>query len=258
MPGAPALAALAAFRGGAGLVTLAVPEPVCPVVVEICPCATLIPLPVDGDGKLTRKAFFLLASAVEQHDVIAAGPGFSVGPDRREAVALMLGKKTPLVLDADGLNNLAVMEHWYNARQCPLLLTPHPGEFARLTGQAVGTIQADRTETAVGAAKLWSGPNKLSLVVLLKGKGTIVTDGESVYVNPTGNPGMAAGGSGDVLTGLAAALAVQCSSLPEAARLAAWTHGRAGDLAAGALTEVSMFAADLLDYIPTAMKEVIE
>ncbi len=257
MPGAPALAASAALRGGAGLVTMAVPEPVQLAAAAICPCATSIPLPVDADGRLAREALPAITAAANRSDVVAAGPGFSTGPDRAAVVAALLAADRPLVLDADGLNTLAGIDGWPDRRRCPLLLTPHPGEFSRLTGTAVAEIQADREQHARRAAAVWAAGSDRPLVLLLKGRGTVITDGAATYINPTGNPGMASGGSGDVLTGLAAALIVQCGDPATAARLAAWIHGRAGDLAAADLTEVSTTARDLLDYLPRAVAAVV-
>ena len=140
-------------------------------------------------------------------------------------------------------------------RQCPLVLTPHPGEFSRLTGRPIADIQADRAAALDVAWQAWAAEDKPPLVVLLKGAGTVVTDGQRRYVNDTGNPGMATGGSGDVLTGLIAGLALQLDDLFLAVCLAVRLHGRAGDLAAAALTEPSMTAADLIEFIPEAMKE---
>ena len=148
------------------------------------------------------------------------------------------------------------MARWPKVRRCPMILTPHPGEFSRLTGRPVGQIQADRTAAAVEAARAWraDGPDDAPLVVLLKGAGTIVTDGRRVRVNATGNSGMATGGSGDVLTGLAAALMAQGMGAFDAASLAAHLHGLAGDLAGEARTQQAMIASDLLEFLPGAIK----
>ena len=140
------------------------------------------------------------------------------------------------------------------------MLTPHPGEFARLTGRSVADIQADRQAVAVAAARQWSRPDPdfPPLVVVLKGAGTVVTDGRRVHLNDTGNPGLATGGSGDVLTGLAAALMGQGMPPFEAACLAVRIHGRAGDLAAEGLGEASLIASDLLQFLPVAISEYAE
>ncbi|MFP3938396.1 MAG: NAD(P)H-hydrate dehydratase [Phycisphaerae bacterium] len=256
MIGAPALAANAALRGGAGLVTFAAPSSVQLTVAGLCPCATSVPLASDADGNLDRAAVGQAVSAAEAADVIAAGPGLSVGNPQRDTVQAMLTQAKPVVLDADGLNNLTHLSDWPASRSCPLLLTPHPGEFARLTGRSVGEIQSDRESAAVEAACAWNGRSGAGapLVVLLKGAGTVVTDGERTYVNDTGNPALATGGSGDVLTGLAAAFIAQGLDVFEAACLAARVHGLSGDRGADRLGEVSLTAWDLLDFIPVVMR----
>jgi len=140
-------------------------------------------------------------------------------------------------------------------RNCPIVLTPHPGEFARLTGLDAAAIQADRELAAIEAGTKWAGENCPPPICLLKGAGTIVTDTVRVYVNDTGNPGMATGGSGDVLTGLVAALIAQGAEPFDAACLAARIHGLAGDLAAAELGEISLTATDLIDYLPAATRK---
>jgi NAD(P)H-hydrate epimerase len=260
MVGAVALAANAAFRGGAGLVTFAAPAPVQLAVAGLCPCATSLPLSCEASGELSGTAVREMLDAAERADVLAVGPGFAVGHRRRDLVQAALEQTRPVVLDADGLNNLAKLDGWPAMRRCPLVLTPHPGEFARLTGRGIGEIQSDREGAAVAAAGEWADASgsDAPLVVLLKGAGTIVTDGGQLYVNETGNPGLAAGGSGDVLTGLAAALIGQGLGPLDAACLAAWAHGRAGDHGAEQLGEVSLTAWDLLDFLPQAMREAVE
>ena len=257
MVGAVALAANAALRGGAGLVTFAAPEPVQLTIAAMCPCATSIPLAYDESGGLAREATRQFAEAASHHDVVAIGPGLSVGTGQQNLIRAALGQSKPLVIDADGLNNLALIDNWPQMRSCPLVLTPHPGEFARLTGASIEQIQSDRQNAAVAAGADWRGAANTDepLVCVLKGAGTVVTDGDRIFVNPTGNSGMGTGGSGDVLTGLLAALIGQGMAPFDAAVLAVHTHGRAGDLAADSLGEVSLIASDLLDYLPGAIKE---
>ena len=258
MVGAVALAANAALRGGAGLVTFAAPETIQLAAATLCPCATSEPLACQADGQLAAEAIRQFRKAAEAADVLAVGPGMGRGPRQQELVRAALDQTRPLVLDADGLNNLAAIPDWPAGRRCPLVLTPHPGEFSRLTGRSIADIQAEREASAVAAACSWraGGPDDAPpLVVLLKGAGTVVTDGRRVRVNRTGNPGMATGGSGDVLTGLTAALLAQGLEPFEAASLAAHLHGRAGDLAAERLGEVSLLATDLLDFLPAALRE---
>ena len=253
MIGAPALSGNAAFRGGAGLVTLAVPQTVQLAVASLCCCATSIPLKCGDDGGLDAQAVSQIARAAESCDVLAVGPGMGVGTVQENIIRAVLAQERPVVLDADGLNNLAAIPNWAELRNCPLVLTPHPGEFARLTGLDVTTIQAGRESAAIEAAGQWAGENRPPPICLLKGAGTVVTDAAKVYVNDTGNPGMATGGSGDVLTGLVAALIGQGLAPFDAACLGARIHGLAGDIAAEEFGEVSMTGSDLIDCLPAVI-----
>lgn len=253
MPGAVALAANAAGRGGAGLVTFAAPARVQQTIAGLAPCSTSIALPCGKKGAMVATAVKAAMDAAAKVDVLAVGPGLTIGHAQERLVQAAIGQNKPLVVDADGLNNLAAIKNWPRLRRCPMILTPHPGEFSRLTGRRVKDIQAAREDAAVGAARQWTG--KEELVVVLKGAGTVVTDGRRVYVNDTGNPGMATGGTGDILTGLTAALLARGLSPFDAACLATKVHGRAGDLAAQEFGEPSLMAWDLLEYLPAAMKE---
>lgn len=256
MIGAPALAANAALCGGAGLVTVATPEPIQLAVASLCPCATSVILSCDVEGQLASGAVRDMLAAAGDCDVLAVGPGMARGVAQQNLVRAAIEQDKPVVLDADGLNNLAAIENWPTAVKCPLVLTPHPGEFARLVGGSASDSQSDRQAAAVNAARKWSGDMvERPLVCVLKGAGTVVTDGQRVYTNTTGNPGMATGGSGDVLTGLIAALIGQKLPPFEAACLGVYCHGLAGDFAADEIGQVSLMATDLLDYLPEAMKE---
>jgi NAD(P)H-hydrate epimerase len=247
MAGAAVLCATAALRGGAGLVRVAVPEEVLPAVAAGNPCYMTAPLPQTAQGRLSLRAEPALLDLVRANDVAALGPGLGQGPSLTALVRAALREaRGPLVLDADALN--ALRGHLADLAGCaaPPVLTPHPGEFARLLGTDAAAVQADRLGHAVRFAR------DHRVVLLLKGAGTLVTDGRRVFRNATGNPGMATGGSGDVLTGLVAALLGQRLAPFDAARLGAHLHGRAGDLARERLGEVSLIAADLLEYLPTA------
>ncbi|HUS91009.1 MAG TPA: NAD(P)H-hydrate dehydratase [Phycisphaerae bacterium] len=260
MVGAVALAANGALRGGAGLVTFAAPEAIQLTVAALCPCATSVPLTCGPDGEPAADALRQVARAAKAADVLAVGPGMAQGPTQRDLVRAALEQDKPVVLDADGLNNLGALDGWPALRRCGLVLTPHPGEFSRLTGRPIGEIQSDRQAAALAAAGEWAraATGQAPLVVLLKGAGTVVTDGRRVRINRTGNPGMATGGSGDVLTGLIAALLAQGLSPFDAASLGAHLHGRAGDLAAEQLSPPAMIAWDLLEYLPAAMKAYLD
>ena len=260
MIGAPALAAMAALRGGAGLATIAAPEVIQLFSAGLCPCATSVPLSCGPDGQLAKNAAREFAEAAKSATVLAVGPGMAVGRCQQDIVLAAIEQDKPLVLDADGLNNLAKISGWAARRRCPLVLTPHPGEFARLTGKTIPEIQSARQASAVGAACQWSAAAAAGagpLVLVLKGAGTVITDGRRVRINATGNPGMATGGAGDVLTGLAAALIAQGLAPFDAACLAAWVHGRSGDLAAAELGQPSIIATDLVEFLPIALQERI-
>ncbi len=260
MMGAVALASNAAFRGGAGLVAFAAPETVQMTIAILCPCATSIPLACDEDGQFTAQAVGQFVQAASGQDAIGVGPGMGVGVPQQMMVQAALEQTKPLVLDADGLNNLTLMENWAAKRKCPLVLTPHPGEFARLTGKTIDQVQADREQLTIDAVCQWTDasdcPN-LPIACVLKGAGSVVTNGRRVYVNETGNPGMATGGCGDVLTGLVAALMGQGIEPFDAARIAVYAHGLAGDLAAEQLCEQSLMASDLLDFLPAALRNAV-
>jgi ADP-dependent NAD(P)H-hydrate dehydratase len=258
MVGAPALAGLAALRGGAGLVTLAVPDRIQQTVAGLCPCATSISLKTNDD-EWTPQAIRQIRQAAEQVDVLAVGPGLGIGPDKEQLLRSILELPKPVVLDADGLNNLARIDNWPALRRCEMILTPHPGEFARLTNSTTSDAQSNRESLAAEAITKWNQQSDAPpMVLVLKGAGTVVTDGDKIYVNATGNPGLATGGSGDVLTGLIAALTQQQLSFFDAACLGVYLHGLAGDLAANEKTQQGLIASDLIDFLPDAMKEFLK
>ena len=245
MTGAAALSGLGALRGGAGLVYIAAPQSVVPTIAAIEPSYLTIPLPDDQTtGCVDRTAASLLEERSAGMDVLAIGPGLghSGGVD---AVVPRVHRDAsqPVVVDADALNALARTETSFSDHAGPRILTPHPGEFSRLCGRSLDDIQSHREELAAGFAA------QHDVILVLKGPGTIVTDGERVSVNDTGNSGMGTGGTGDVLTGLLAALLAQGMSPLEAAQLGVWMHGRAGDLAAGHFSEAGLIASDLPRYL---------
>jgi NAD(P)H-hydrate epimerase len=249
MSGAAILCASAALRGGAGLVRLAVPEGIWPVVAAANPCYLTVPLPQDHSGQLAGPAQAALLDLAETQTVVALGPGLGRSEALTELVGVMLAKvRVPMVLDADGLNALQGQTDQLRRRSAALVLTPHPGEFARLLGTDVQAVQARRRELAVQFA---AGHG---VVLVLKGHGTIVTDGRRLYHNSSGNPGMATGGTGDVLTGLIAALLAHGLDAFAAAQLGTHLHGLAGDLACADLGEACLIASDLLDYLPRAFR----
>ncbi len=249
MSGAAALCAGAALRAGAGLVKLAVPASILPIVAAANPCYLTAPLSEDDEGRLDAEAGEQIQVLAEANDILALGPGIGRSPAITELVAsLLIQVRQPIVLDADGLNALEGRTHVLKERKKPLVMTPHPGEFARLLKTDVRTVLSDRHHLAVRFAA------EHGVVLVLKGQGTIVTDGRRLYQNTTGNPGMATGGTGDVLTGMIAALIGQHLEPFGAAQLGTHVHGLAGDLARIDLGEVSLIASDLLDYLPRAFK----
>jgi NAD(P)H-hydrate epimerase len=249
MSGAAVLCASAALRGGAGLVKLAVPEGILPIVASANPCYLTAPLTQDDNGQLADRAQAELLSLTQANDVLAIGPGLGRSSAITALVAAVLAQTSiPVILDADGLNALQHHTERLKSRAGPLILTPHPGEFARLLDSDIATVQSQRQNLAVRFAA------EHGLVLVLKGHGTIVTDGRHVYCNTTGNPGMATGGTGDVLTGLIAALLGQKFEPFAAAQLGVHIHGLAGDMARDDLGEVSLIASDLLDYLPRALR----
>jgi ADP-dependent NAD(P)H-hydrate dehydratase len=250
MSGAAVLCATAALRGGAGLVRLAVPEGILTIVAAANPCYTTAPLPQDDHGRLSAAALPELLELVRGYNVAALGPGLGQSAELGDTITAILEQTTtPLVLDADALNVLVGRLGALRKHRGPIVLTPHPGEFARLLGSSIAAVQAQRQELAADFARTHG------VLIVLKGHGTVVTDGHRVYVNTTGNPGMATGGTGDVLCGLIAALLGQKLEPFAAAQLGVYLHGRAGDLAREQIGEVSLLAADLLDFLPRAFQK---
>src|ERR1019366_1833267 len=250
MSGAAILCASAALRAGAGLVKVAVPADILPIVAAGNPCYMTVALTQDTEGRLAPSALVALVKLAEAHDVIAVGPGLGRSSELATLVGELVVKvPKPMVIDADGLNALVGQVEKLNDEAIPRIITPHPGEFARLLRIDTKTVQSQRRELAVEFAR------SQQCVVVLKGHGTIVTDGRRVYQNTTGNAGMAKGGTGDVLTGIMAALLRQRLPAFEAAQLGVYLHGLAGDLARDQIGEVSMLATDLLDFLPPALRQ---
>jgi ADP-dependent NAD(P)H-hydrate dehydratase len=252
MSGAAALAGLGALRGGAGLVELAVPAGIQSIVAGIEPCWMTTGLPEDGDGRLTDHAFSAIESRWAAASTVAIGPGWGVTPATRTlARSIVEHCPHPLVVDADALSALADQPAVWRKAATPRVITPHPGEFSRLRNTTPTAIQSDRAGHARDFAK------SHGVIVLLKGHQTVITDGDHLTVNTTGNPGMATGGTGDVLTGLIAALLAQKMNPYDAARLAAHLHGLAGDLAAAEFSEPGLIASDVARYLGRAWRTVM-
>jgi NAD(P)H-hydrate epimerase len=256
--GAAALAAKAALRAGTGLVTVATAESAIPTLASLGMEYMTVPLPQTDAGTISLRAldYGRLDKLLEGKTVLAIGPGIGTVPETAELVrTLVNGRRLPVVLDADGLNAFdGRMDQFQSGGDLPdATLTPHPGELSRLVGVSTAEIQARRVETARDFAR------KHQVNLVLKGFRTLTAapDGR-VWVNPTGNPGMATGGTGDVLTGITAGLVAQYRNRPssEVAAAAVFLHGLAGDLAAKETGQASLIAGDLIEALPKAYRAV--
>lgn len=245
MSGAAALAGKAALRSGAGLVRVAVPSSILPTVAAMEPCYTTIGLAEDDRGKISSKAIDTVLEAIRDNNVIAFGPGTGISDGVRSVLEVLIGQaELKLIIDAGGLNNLAKIYNWHRTKKADIIITPHSGEMKRIWESVFrGAIPQDRIEVASSFAK------EINACVVLKGTGTVVANEDRYYINTTGNPGMATGGSGDVLTGVIAALWGQGLNALDAAVLGVYEHSKAGDLAADARTQASMIASDIIEFL---------
>jgi NAD(P)H-hydrate epimerase len=251
--GAAAMAALGALRAGAGLVTVAIPRSQNPVIQELVMEAMSAPMAETAELTISEAALPALLQLADSKQAVALGPGLSLHPETQALIRTLVPRLTrPVVIDADGLNAIAGHEAATTARQAPTILTPHPGEMARLLGCATGQVEADRPAAAREAARRYRA------WTVLKGAHTLLADpGGRLWINTTGNPGMATGGTGDVLTGLLGALIAQSIPLPDAATAAVYLHGLAGDLAAKQIGETSLIARDLIAQLPVAFQQTV-
>jgi NAD(P)H-hydrate epimerase len=244
--GAAVMAGLAALRAGAGLVTVACPESALDAVAAHAPEVMTEPLPEQG-------AFDRIMELADKRTLVAVGPGIGTSDETRAMVRRLFAElRKPLVVDADGLNCLAGSE-WRGGEDLRIL-TPHPGEMSRLTGKTIAEIQADRLSAVRTLA------TERNAVVVLKGDGTLIgfPDGR-VWINPTGSPAMATGGTGDILTGMTAGLLGQFPNDPDRAIAGAvYLHGLAGEIAARHLREQPVIATDLLRFLPEGIVEIVE
>ena len=242
--GAAFFAAMGALRSGAGLVFLGVPESIYGIEAVKLNEPVIFPLP-DAGGRLSADAVPEILARLPQMDAVLVGPGLGQSEGTLAVVRAVLEKaECPVVVDADGINVLSAHRDLLRGRKSPTILTPHDGEFARLGG----VIGEDRMAAAAALAE------ELGCVVLLKGHETCITDGTNGYLNPTGNPGMAVGGSGDVLAGVITALLGVGLPPLEAAACGAWLHGAAGDRCAAELGQYGMLPTDMLSALPRLMK----
>ncbi len=261
MSGAIALAGKAALRAGAGLVRLAVPESILATVASFSPEIMTCPLPESRGGRIALDASSAILRQCETAKAVALGPGLGRSLGLTALVVRLFRQiEKPLLVDADALNALAERNFGADSSTFsrsgalpPRVLTPHPGEFARLLG---GEVPGETTEEEFASRieLVQAFAAKTGTILLLKGHRTIISDGRAVEINRTGNPGMGTGGSGDVLTGLIAGLISQGLTPFEAAVLGAHLHGSAGDIAAARLGEASVTAGSILEALPEAMQ----
>ncbi|MFP4499812.1 MAG: NAD(P)H-hydrate dehydratase [Candidatus Hydrogenedentota bacterium] len=250
--GAPAMVCMGAYRAGAGLVTAGVPAPAAGIATAHIVEAMTLHLPATGNGVLGPDAVEAALAFARDKAAVAIGPGLTQDADAVRFVhAFLRACSVPLVIDADGLNAVSRDTSILREIAPPCILTPHPGEMARLAGLSTKEVQADRGQVAEAFAR------EHGCVVVLKGWRTVVAAATGDrYTNTTGNAGMASGGTGDVLCGVVASLLAQGLAPDAAARLGVYVHGLAGDYAAAEKTQRAMMARDLLDSLPTAWRQL--
>lgn len=242
--GAAALAALGALRSGAGLVYLGVPECIYAIEAEKLMEPVVLPLPSCGNT-LADSAVLEILKLLPKMDAVLIGPGLGQSQGTMAVTKAVLENAVcPAVVDADGINILSTHRMILRDRTSPTILTPHDGEFQRIGG----IIGSDRGESAAELAR------QLGCIVLLKGHETVITDGYRCYLNPTGNPGMAVGGSGDLLAGILVSLLGQKLPPLEAAACAAYLHGAAGDICASEIGQYGMLPSDMVEVLPRLLK----
>lgn len=243
------MASYAALRSGAGVVFWAIPKSLNPIAEALCVEVITLPIPETSGGSPGVDAREHLVEAAREADVVIMGPGLPVAGETGELMRLLVPEiYSPLVLDAGALTAIGNDYGIFNKRKGATIITPHPGEMSSLANLTTEKIMAKRMDIAKQYAKI------TGTIVLLKGKDTVVTNGVEVHLNKTGNPGMATAGSGDVLSGIIAALVAQNMSPFDAARLGAHLHGLAGDLAAVDKGMHGLTATDIIDYLPAAFR----
>lgn len=248
MAGAAIMAGKAALRCGIGLLKIAVPKSIYPVCATNILESVYYPLEETSNGVISSKNTDFLLEMCEKSSAVVIGCGLSVCDDTKNLVqSVITNCEKPLVIDADALNCICNKPEILKNLKAPAIITPHPGEMARLLHSTPKTVNSNRENTAIDFGK------KFGVVTVLKGAGTIIAspDGE-VYINHTGNSGMATGGSGDVLSGIIGSLLAQGASPINAAAAGVFLHGTIGDLAAEKLGKISMLPTDMIDMIPTA------
>ena len=246
------MAASGALRSGAGLVSLATPESVYPIAASHIPEVIHLPLKEDAHGRIHPDALIDITEGITRYNVVAVGPGLGQSHTTNRFIAQLLDAVStndiPIVIDADGLNNLSTIPGWWNILKSPAVITPHPGELSTLTGKSTPDIQNNRITIAEEYSKLWD------VTLVLKGALTVIGSPNAVTsISPFINPGLATAGTGDVLTGVIAGLIAQGSKTYPAAFSGVYLHGYAGDLTTNMIGESGIIASDIAKRIPTAI-----
>ena len=256
MVGCCVLAAQGALRSGAGLVEIAFPDVLYTALTSRLTETLFLPLETDEHGEISHLALPAILEAADKADVVVCGCGMGTGYGAHLVTTSLISvSRTPLILDADSLNCLADAVNFLKNADCEILLTPHPGEMARLTDKTVQEIQADREKNACDFCRDYN------VNLLLKGQNTVICnrDVSSVCVNPTGNSGLAKGGAGDLLSGIIGGIAAQNGGrLFDAACVGAYVHGFAADLICGSYTEYCMLPSDCAYVLPAAFTELLK
>ncbi|MCH2527137.1 MAG: NAD(P)H-hydrate dehydratase [Dehalococcoidia bacterium] len=253
--GAPSLSSLAAMRAGSGLITIATPQSIYPIVANNVIEAIHLPLSEDEYGNISAQSAPHIINNIDKYDVLAIGPGLNQSPNTREFLFSLLESLTdidiPLIIDADGLNNLSLIPEWWTLLTSPTILTPHPGELSTLTGKSVPDIQNNRLELSQEYSQKWG------VTLVLKGALTVTsTAAGNSYISPFTNSSLATAGTGDVLTGIIAGLMAQGIESCQAALCGVYIHAYAGELGSNYFGASGMIASDLITYIPDAMRHI--
>jgi NAD(P)H-hydrate epimerase len=253
LAGSIILAGRAALRSGIGLITLAMPSSLKTIVSCAVPEAMSLPLLEDENAAITHRSREHILAYIRARGVtaVACGIGLTTHSGAQKLVEYLIAHlDVPFLVDADGLNCLKGKINLLAQKHSPCIITPHPKEMSRLSGIAVAAIQKKRRAVARAIAK------KSRCIVVLKGHETVVTNGKEIFLNPTGNPGMATGGTGDVLTGITGAFLAQGITPLAAAKAGVFIHGLAGDIVKKKKTEMSLIASDVIENLPQAFKEI--
>jgi ADP-dependent NAD(P)H-hydrate dehydratase / NAD(P)H-hydrate epimerase len=249
LTGAVCLAALAGARSGCGLVTAGIPKGLNEIIEIKLTEIMSLPLPDTQENFISRQAVNTAKNFInEKADAVVIGPGISTNEETKEFVKTLIPQiKKPLLIDADAIKIISEEKNILKNLSRPVL-TPHPGEMSFLTGLSIDEIQGNREETAEKFAR------ENNVILVLKGYRTVITDGKNTYINLTGNPGMAAGGSGDVLSGIIGSFLAQGAESLQASKTATYIHGLAGDLAAREKGEISLLPSDIIENLPLAFQ----